>query len=332
LARHRDETPDPDRPVLPDLSRGSTDRPLVVGSGEGPLAAAMTTELLRRLARVHPRLVFRRVVVAGGGARNGHVKVQSASTDQRAFVSQLDKAVLSGEIDLTVRSLKDMPGSAPPDLVLAAVLARTDARDALCGSSLRALPYGARVGGSSLRRTAQLVALRPDVRPVPVHGPIATQLHQLRRLQPLDAVVLPVAALARLGLEGRIGEALGIEEFPPAPGQGALGVLARSDDAELRELLAAVHHPATAAAVEAERCLRAGLHEGCGLPIGGHAHLDGGRLRLIGQVTAPDGSRFARRQATGAVADAAALGLRLAADLRADGAGEILAEINARGD
>jgi hydroxymethylbilane synthase len=291
----------------------------------------MTTELLKRLARVHPHLVFRRLVVSGGvcGFRNDHVRVQSPAGDRRAFLGRLDEAVLSGEVDLTVRSLKDVPVEVPPGLALAAVLERMDPRDALCGSSLRELPPGARVGGSSMRRTAQLVALRPDLRPVRIRGSVAAQLQQLQRLQPLDAVVLPVAGLARLGLAGRIGEALGVEEFPPAPGQGALGVLVRSDDTELRSLLTAVHDPATAAAVEAERNLRAGLHEGCGLPIGGHAQVDGDgdRLRIIGQVTAPDGSRFARRQASGATTDAAALGRRLATDLRAVGADEILAEI-----
>jgi hydroxymethylbilane synthase len=323
---------------------------VVVGIGESRLASAMATELLRRMGRVHPHLVFRRRIIAGGsggssggrgGARNGHVMVASPRTDRHVDVTRIEKALLDGDIDLTVGPIKDMPGQVPPGLALTAVLARTDARDALCGSSLRALPHQARVGTSGLRRRAQILALRPDVLPFRLNGPITSQLQQLRRMPPLDAVVLPVAGLARLGLAGTINESLAVDEFPPAPGQGALGVITRSADAstspgsgartradaELREQLAAVHDPVTAAAVAAERSLRAGLHEGCGFPIGGHARIDGDQLRIIGQVTAPDGRRCARRHAAGPVADAAAIGRQLAADLLDGGAGQILAAI-----
>jgi hydroxymethylbilane synthase len=306
---------------------GSGARTVVIGLADSRHASAMATELLRRMGRIHTELVFRRRVVTGGGTRNGHVKLAAPGIDRRTYVTRIEKALLDGEIDITVRPLEDLPGELPPDLSLAAVLERADARDALCGSSLRALPRQGRVGAGGLRRLAQILALRPDLQPVRLRGPMTTQLQRLRRLPPLDAVVLPVAALTRLGLDGEISEPLAVDEFPPAPAQGALGVLARSADTELGDLLAAVHDPATAAAVEAERALQAGLHDGHGYPIGGHARIDGDRLRIIGQVTAPDGSQLARQHAAGRVDEAAALGRRLAADLLALGAGQILADI-----
>jgi hydroxymethylbilane synthase len=307
---------------------GPDTTPIVVGSRGGELAEAMTTELLRQLGRAHPHVVFRRLVVTTVDGRNGKSQVHLPPA-RRMFTTQLEAALLGGEIDLAVRSLKDVAVTPPPDLALGAVLARADARDALCGSSLRALPHGARVGTGSPRRTAQMLALRPDVKTVRLRGGMAATLQRLRGLTPLDGVVLPVSGLTRLGLEGGISEPLGPEEFPPAPGQGALGVQVRAEDDEVRALLAPVHDETTGAAVTAERALLAGLQGNCAIPIGAHAEVRGDQLRLVGQVTALDGSRFARLETTGPAADAADLGHELATNLLDMGAGRILADIHA---
>jgi hydroxymethylbilane synthase len=288
----------------------------------------MTRELLAPLERTCPDVVFRHRVVMTSGDRDRTSELRALSDGgQGAFTTQLEAALLAREIDVAVHSLKDLPTTSPAELTLAAVPGRADPRDALCGSSLRDLPRGARVGTGSPRRTAQLLALRPDVRVTPIRGNVPPRLQKLKGSSPLDAVVLAVAGLVRLGLDGEIGERLSAEEFPPSPGQGALGVQVRADDAEVRELLAAVHDPAAGAAVEAERSLLAELRGGCSVPIGAYAGVDGAQLRLVGQVTALDGGWFVRLEATGRADAAGDIGRQLAHDLLAKGADGILAQV-----
>ncbi len=292
----------------------------------------MTRELLGPLERACPDVVFRHRVVMTSGDRDRKSELRALSdSGQGAFTTQLESALLAGEIDVAVHSLKDLPTLLPAELALAAVPPRADPRDALCGSSLRDLPPSARVGTGSPRRTAQLLALRPDVRVTPIRGNVPPRLQKLKGSSPLDAVVLAVAGLVRLGLAGEIGERLSAEEFPPAPGQGALGVQVRADDSDVREMLAAVHDPGAGAAVEAERSLLAALRGGCSVPIGAYASVDGTQLRLVGQVTALDGSWFVRLEATGHPEAAGNIGRQLAHDLLAKGADSILAEVRSTG-
>lgn len=292
----------------------------------------MTRELLEPLERACPDVVFRHRVVMTSGDRDRKTELRALSdSGQGAFTTQLESALLADEIDVAVHSLKDLPTASSEDLTLAAVPPRADARDALCGSSLRGLPLGARVGTGSPRRTAQLLALRPDVRVTPIRGNVPPRLQKLKGSSPLDGIVLAVAGLVRLGLDGEIGERLSAEEFPPSPGQGALGVQVRADDAEVREMLSAVHDLNAAAAVEAERSLLAALRGGCSVPIGAYASVDGGQLRLVGQVTALDGSWFVRLEATGHAEAAGDVGRQLAHDLLAKGADSILADVRSAG-
>ena len=238
------------------------------------------------------------------------------------FTKEIEEALLEGRADLAVHSLKDLPTELPEGLALAAVPEREDARDAVVGRRLADLAPGARVGTSSLRRAAQLRQLRPDVAIESVRGNLDTRLRKLAEGR-YDAILLAAAGLKRLGWEDRIAEILPPETMCSAVGQGALAIEARPDGAGW-EACRPLDHPATRAAVTAERGLLAALGGGCQVPIGAHAILENGALHLRAIVASPDGNRLIRGDARGPVADADALGRRLGADLLARGAKEIL--------
>lgn len=261
------------------------------------------------------------------------------------FVVAVRAALLRGDVDLAVHSLKDLPTASADGLTVVAVPPREDPRDALCardGLDLVGLPEGATVGTGAPRRVAQLRALRPDLTLVPVRGNVDTRLRRVADGD-LDAVVLARAGLARLGRLDAVTEVLDPLQVLPAPGQGALAVECRtpdparsssadpSADAALVETLRALDDPATRAAVEAERALLAALEAGCTAPVGAYADVaedpDGEpEVYLRGAVVAIDGSHSVRMSMTGPAADAAGLGRRLAADLLADGAADLLGE------
>ncbi|WP_432506519.1 hydroxymethylbilane synthase [Kineococcus arenarius] len=236
------------------------------------------------------------------------------------FVSALREALLAGEVDLAVHSLKDLPTAPAEGLALAAVPEREDPRDALVaagGRTLAQLPRGARVGTGSPRRRALLLDARPDLQVLPVRGNVDTRLRMVSSGE-LDAVVLAAAGLARLGRLGEATELLAARAFVPAPGQGALAVECRADDERVVAALGALDSPADRLAVLAERQLLASLEAGCSAPVGAHARLDGGDLHLSLAVQGPDG--LVRRDVTGAAGDPAAaraLGARAAAELLA---------------
>jgi hydroxymethylbilane synthase len=242
------------------------------------------------------------------------------------FASALEDALLAGEIDVAVHSLKDLATASTPGTVLAALPRRGDPRDALCGSTLADLPTGARVGTGSPRRIAQLLALRPDVSTIPIRGNVPPRLRRARELG-LNGVILAAAGLRRLRLGGEITEALDPGVYPPSPSQGVIAVQVREGDARLRGLLAAVHDAATATAATAERALLAELHGGCSVPVGALATVDGDRLHLVAQVTSLDGMNAVRAEQTGAVSDPVDLGKRSAAALLDQGAESILSHI-----
>ena len=242
------------------------------------------------------------------------------------FVKEIEEALMRREIDLAVHSMKDMPGRLPDGLHLAAVPRREDPRDALVsrdGLSLSALPHGGAVGTSSLRRQAQLWALRPDLKLVSLRGNLDTRLRKLEEGR-FDAVLLAAAGLRRLGWGGRITEYLSPERFLPAIGQGALGIEARRDDDPVNAVLAFLNHPETASAVAAERAMLLRLEGGCQVPIGGHATRDGETLTLTGIVASLDGKTVIRAAGHAPEAEAAALGVAVAESLLSRGAGRIL--------
>ena len=242
------------------------------------------------------------------------------------FVSALRESLLAGDIDLAVHSLKDLPTAVMPGITLAAVPAREDPRDALVardGAKLADLPPGAVIGTGSPRRAAQLLLLRPDVRPVPIRGNAGTRLDKVTSGE-VDAVVLAYAGLARIGELDRVCQVFEPDEMLPAPGQGALAVECLAGAADLAELLAHVDDPASRAAVTAERTVLAELQAGCSAPLGAYA-AGTGVVHLTAVVVAEDGGRAVRAWQSGATADAERLGRDVAAELLRQGAGTIVA-------
>ncbi len=241
-----------------------------------------------------------------------------------AFLKEIEEALLAGEADLAVHSLKDVPTLLPEGLVLGAVLERADPRDALLsgGVALEALPRGARIGTTSLRRQAQLRFRRPDLAIEDLRGNVDTRIRRLREGR-FDAILLAMAGLVRLGRSDEVSEALDPRQFVPAPGQGAIALECRVEDAPVLAAAATLDHGATARAVGSERAFLAALGGGCNVPLGAHAQAAGEELELVGFVAAADGSTLLRGEVRGS--DANELGARLAKDLLARGAGALLA-------
>ena len=238
------------------------------------------------------------------------------------FTKEIEEALLDGRADLAVHSLKDLPTELPEGLVLAAVPEREDPRDAIVGRRLADLPQGAKVGTSSLRRSAQLRKLRPDLVVESVRGNLDTRLRKLDEGR-YDAILLAAAGLKRLGWADRIAEILEPSVMCSAVGQGALAIETRSSGAGLLAC-APLDHPDTHAAVTAERGVLGALGGGCQVPIGAHAVVQAGRLRLQAIVASPDGSELIRAESEGASADAEAIGHALGEELLARGARRIL--------
>lgn len=246
------------------------------------------------------------------------------------FTREIEEALLAGRIDLAVHSLKDLPTALPEGLELAAVPAREDARDAVVGRPLSRLEPGARVGTSSLRRTAQLRLLRPDLIIEPVRGNVDTRLRKLAEGR-YEAIVLALAGLRRLGWEERVAEILPLETMLPAVGQGALAIETREGDGVARAACRPLEDADTRRAVTAERALLAALGGGCQVPIAAHAEIFGGALRLRAAVISPDGIQAVRDEIRGAPDDAEELGRELARRLLASGAQAILEAVYGAG-
>ncbi|MFC1415439.1 hydroxymethylbilane synthase [Streptacidiphilus cavernicola] len=304
-------------------------RTLVVGSRASQLAKAQVKEFLGPLRARFTDVEFRHQLILEGGDRDRRSALASVSqaSGGAAFSTNQEAALVAGEVDVIVHSLKDLPTSNPAELILLPPPGREDVRDALCGpvetATLTALPLGARVGTSAARRIAQLLAVRPDLGTVPIRGNVPPRLRRGREMG-LDAVMLAAAGLHRLGLNDQIGQLLPIEQFPPSPGQGALGIQVRADNTFAIEVLSTAGDLQVDAEVRAERAMLAELHGGCSVPVGAHAHTDGGQLHLYGQVTSVDGTKQLTARASGPAGDPAALGHRVAAELMHQGAQEIL--------
>jgi len=242
------------------------------------------------------------------------------------FTKEIEEALLRGDVDLAVHSMKDLPTELPEGLTIAAVPAREDPRDALIGKKLSELAAGSKVGTSSLRRAAQLRALRPDLRVESLRGNLDTRLRKLDEGR-YDAIVLAAAGLKRMGWENRIAEVLSTDYMCPAVGQGALAIETRAGHGDAERICRALDHAETRLAVAAERALLAALGGGCQVPIGAYAQVDGDEVRLTAVVCTPDGDRLLRRNATGATLDPESLGNRLAQELLGAGADEILESV-----
>jgi hydroxymethylbilane synthase len=234
------------------------------------------------------------------------------------FTKEIEEALLAGSIDLAVHSAKDMPTVLPEGLMLAACLPREDVRDAFISrtaATLRDLPHGAVVGTASLRRQAMVKRLRPDVSTTVLRGNVETRLRKLEAGE-VDATLLALAGLKRLGLADKATALLDAHEFLPAVGQGAITIEARIDDARTRDLIAQIDHADTSVALACERAFLGVLDGSCRTPIAGHAVLDGDALSFRGMILRPDGSEAYETSRTGSRSEAVALGADAGTELK----------------
>jgi len=308
--------------------------PVRIASRGSQLALWQTRAVEAAIRAAHPGLDVDIRVIRTTGDNVQDVPLARIG-DKGLFTKELDLALLTGQADLAVHSLKDVPTRVPDGLEIVAVGRREDPRDVLIvppgqTGSLATLPAGARVGTSSLRRIAQLRAARPELEAADLRGNLNTRLAKLDRGE-YDAIILAAAGVLRLGWEERIAAYLDPAEWLPAVGQGALGVVCRAGDERMRALLADFHDPITAACTAAERAFLARLEGGCQIPIGALAHLDDEGLTLHGLVADVEGETVLRDSVfvegdawTAASADA---GRSLAARMLELGAGEVLARV-----
>jgi hydroxymethylbilane synthase len=290
-----------------------------LGTRGSPLALAQAQETRRRLAAAHgwdeARVAIAVIRTSGDLIQD---RPLAEAGGKGLFTKEIDSALLDGRIDFAVHSAKDLPTALPDGVTLAGFLPREDPRDALVSAvadSIAALPRGARLGAASLRRQAQALRLRPDLRVELLRGNVETRLMKAES-GAIDATLLAMAGLKRLGLAHRARAALDIETFLPAVGQGAIALAARRGDARTLEALAAIGDAATATALAAERAFLAELDGSCRTPIAGHARLEDGRLTLRGQVLREDGSESFEARVAGPPDDAARLGAEAGRDLR----------------
>jgi hydroxymethylbilane synthase len=296
------------------------DQPLKIGTRGSPLALAQAHETRDRMMAAHalPEDAFEVVVIKTTGDRVTDRPLGEIG-GKGLFTKEIEEALLSGGIDIAVHSMKDMPTVLPDGLIIPCLLPREDVRDAfvsLSHESLAALPSGAVVGTSSLRRRAQLLHRRPDLKVVEFRGNVQTRLRKLAD-GVAEATFLACAGLQRLGQPELIRAAIGPEEMLPAVAQGAIGIEVRADDSATQALLAPIHDTPTATRLAAERAFLAALDGSCRTPIGGLAEIDGDELWFRGEIVRPDGSELLATDRRGALTDAAAMGADAAQELRA---------------
>lgn len=299
-----------------------------IATRKSPLALQQAEFIRQQLQSFYPHL---KIELKGFNTKGDRFLASPLSKigGKGLFVKELENAMLNDEADLAVHSMKDMPVDIPKGLNLQVICARHDPRDSLVSShfnSLEELPHQAIIGTSSLRRKCQVMALRPDLKVVDLRGNVNTRLRKLDEGE-FAAIILAAAGLKRLGIADRIKQMLKPPGFLPAVGQGALGIECRSDDNDLHQLLKPLAHDETTQCVLAERAMNLHLHGGCQVPIAGYATLDAGQICLQGMVGRPDGSLLLRSRMSGPVTQPEQLGKRVAEDLIAQGAQQILAEI-----
>ena len=299
-----------------------------IATRQSPLALWQAEYVKKQLMAAHPELKVELVTLL----TRGDVLLDSPLAKvggKGLFVKELELAILDGRADLAVHSMKDVPIAFPTGLGLVTICQRENPYDAFVSnhySDLAALPCGATVGTSSLRRQCQLKAVRPDLHIKSLRGNVGTRLAKLDAGE-YDAIILAAAGLKRLGLAARITALLAAEVSLPAAGQGAVGIECRLDDSSLIEQLSSLNHPDSAVCVQAERAMNIRLEGGCQVPIASYAVLDNGQLWLRGLVGTPNGEQIIYGERRGAPQDANHLGASLADELLARGAKSILSAV-----
>jgi hydroxymethylbilane synthase len=297
-------------------------KPIRIGTRGSPLALYQANETKARLCQAH-----------GLSGHDIEIRVISTTGDQirdrplaeiggkGLFTKEIEEALFARDIDLAVHSMKDMPAHLPEGLVIAAILPREDPRDAfisLTATSVQDLKQGATLGSSSVRRTAQMLRLRPDLKAVPFRGNVETRLRKLAD-GVADATFLACAGLNRLGLASKITAAMPLDIMLPAVAQGAIGIETHGDDTRMRTLLDAINHAPSASAIACERGFLQALDGSCRTPLAGHATLEGGQLSFRGLALTPDGVHCFETTRQGTSADAARLGLDAGREVKARG-------------
>ncbi len=303
-------------------------RPLRIATRKSPLAIWQAEYVKNALVQLRPELSVELVRMTTRGDQILDTPLAKIG-GKGLFIKELENALLEDRADLAVHSMKDVPLEFPAGLQLAAICERASPFDAFVSykfASLAELPAGARVGTSSLRRRSQLLAERRDLNVVDLRGNVNTRLQKLRD-GACEATILAVAGMQRLGMHAQITEIIAPQTCLPAPGQGAVGIETRADDALTNSLVAGLNHPETGHCVRAERALNRGLEGGCQVPIAAYARLHDGWLSLEARVASLDGTHMIAGQRQGTSDDAAAVGEGLATEMLAAGADEILAAL-----
>lgn len=305
---------------------------LTIGTRGSKLALWQANHIADRLRHAHQGLEVRLEIIKTSGDRIQDRKLYEVG-GKGLFVKEIEEALMDKRIDLAVHSMKDVPGVMPEGLTLAAMTHRASAFDALIsngGAKLAELPKGARVGTGSLRRKFQLLIARPDLNVLAIRGNVDTRLDKLRRkVGGLQAIILAVSGLERLGMGDVISERLSSPAFLPAIGQGALGLETREGDTRVTDYLEPLRHRETEYCVHAERGVLERLEGDCHLPIACLGTLSAdGTLMLQARLGLPDGSRVLEGVLTGSPSDARALGLKLGQQLLEQGGGELMAQLD----
>ncbi|AFZ67927.1 hydroxymethylbilane synthase [Deinococcus peraridilitoris] len=310
----------------------SRKRAITIGTRGSALALAQTRWVVARLKEEWPETEFRIQTIQTHGDKDRRSLSQAVKGDKGFWVGEIEQALLASRIDIAVHSLKDLPTEQPEGLEVSSVPKRVDARDVLIGKeglkSLGALPPGARIGTSSIRRKAFLRAFRPDLEVKDLRGNVDSRIAALAGDE-YDAIILAAAGLIRLDFRNRIDEFVAPDVLLPAPGQGALALETRSDDDLSIELAYAIHDRATDDRTVAEREFLAGLGAGCMAPVGALANIKGGTLTLEGWIGSLDGTTVIKATIEGDPEECADLGAQLAEDMLAQGAGPLIAAAKA---
>jgi hydroxymethylbilane synthase len=296
-----------------------------IGTRGSPLALRQSTWVKEALAGYFPLLEIEMVAIKTTGDKILDVPL-AAIGGKGLFVKEIEEALLEKKIDLAVHSLKDMPGELPPGLTIGAVPVREDARDVLIsreGILLKEIPGGDKIGTSSLRRQAQLLGHRPDLKMIPLRGNLDTRIKKIES-EGLAGIILAAAGIHRMGLQDKISQYLDLDICLPAVGQGALALEIREGDPGVQELIRVIQHETTAFCIQAERAFLSRLQGGCQVPIAGHAWIEGQRILIKGLIAGLDGRTIIKDQIEGPLSDPLSLGFRLADKLLDQGGQEIL--------
>ncbi len=301
---------------------------IIVGSRGSRLALIQSELVISELKKHYPQIDFKikKIKTIGDKILD---KTLNKIGGKGLFVKEIETALLKGEIDMAVHSMKDVPSEFPKGLQISAITKRKDVRDILItkeGNSFNELKQGAKIGTSSLRREAQLRGLRKDLNIVPIRGNVETRINKIKEMD-LDGVILAAAGLIRLGLEDRISESFSPYDIVPAVGQGALGIETREDDSLIKEMVSKINDDSTSLAVKGERRFMTILNGGCHVPVGGFAYIEDEKLKMVGMVSSIDGQRIIKAYGEDEVQNYGELGSKIAEEVLSRGGREILQEL-----